>query len=146
MDIKINQITGTGQVYDSTKVPETNEEFKFMLMSKISEEDLQARLTSLMEEITMQGDRISKKKDIKDMRRYRSLIKDFMNEIVSRSHSFSRENFLDRKGRHRVYGIIRLVDETLDELAQELMKEQKDNLTILQKIGDIRGLILDIFT
>ena len=117
-----------------------------MLMSKISEEDLQARLTSLMEEITMQGDRISKKKDIKDMRRYRSLIKDFMNEIVSRSHSFSRENFLDRKGRHRVYGIIRLVDETLDELAQELMKEQKDNITILQKIGDIRGLILDIFT
>ena len=146
MDIKINQITGAGQVYDSTKVPETNEEFKFMLMSKISEEDLQARLTSLMEEITMQGDRISKKKDIKDMRRYRSLIKDFMNEIVSRSHSFSRENFLDRKGRHRVYGIIRLVDETLDELAQELMKEQKDNITILQKIGDIRGLILDIFT
>ncbi|MBR6308358.1 MAG: YaaR family protein [Lachnospiraceae bacterium] len=146
MDIKINQITGANQVYDSTKVPETSEEFKFMLMSKISEEDLQARLTTLMEEITMQGERISKKKDIKDMRKYRSLIKDFMNEIVSRSHSFSRENFLDRKGRHRVYGIIRLVDETLDELAQELMKEQKDNITILQKIGDIRGLILDIFT
>ena len=146
MDIKVNQITGAGQVYDAAKVPETSEEFKFMLMSKISEEDLQARLTTLMEEITMQGDRISKKKDIKDMRRYRSLIKDFMNEVVSRSHSFSRENFLDRKGRHRVYGIIRLVDETLDELAQELMKEQKDNITILQKIGDIRGLILDIFT
>lgn len=146
MDIKINQIAGAGQVYDPTKVPETSEEFKFMLMSKISEEDLQARLSTLMEEITMQGERISKKKDIKDMRKYRSLIKDFMNEIVSRSHSFSRENFLDRKGRHRVYGIIRLVDETLDELAQELMKEQKDNITILQKIGDIRGLILDIFT
>ena len=94
----------------------------------------------------MQGDRISKKKDIKDMRHYRTLIKEFMNEIVSRSHSFSRENFLDRKGRHRVYGIIRLVDQTLDELAQELCKEQKDNITILQKIGDIRGLILDIFT
>jgi uncharacterized protein YaaR (DUF327 family) len=99
-----------------------------------------------MEEITMQGERISKKKDIKDMRKYRSLIKEFMNEVVSRSHSFSRENFLDRKGRHRVYGIIRLVDETLDELAKELVKEEKDNLTILQKIGDIRGLILDIFT
>ena len=43
MDIKINQITGANQVYDSTKVPETSEEFKFMLMSKISEEDLQAQ-------------------------------------------------------------------------------------------------------
>lgn len=146
MDVKINQITDASPVYEAGKVAQTSDEFKFMLMSKISEENLQARLTSLMEEITMQGDRIAKKKDIKDMRKYRTLIKDFMNEIVSRSHSFSRENFLDRKGRHRVYGIIRLVDETLDELAQELMKEQKDNITILQKIGDIRGLILDIFT
>ncbi|MBP5453546.1 MAG: YaaR family protein [Lachnospiraceae bacterium] len=146
MDVKINQITQSGQIQNVTNVQKSSEEFKFMLMSKISEEDLQARLTSLMEEITMQGERISKKKDIKDMRKYRSLIKDFMNEIVSRSHAFSRENFLDRKGRHRVYGIIRLIDENLDELAQELMKEQKDNISILQKIGDIRGLILDIFT
>ena len=69
-----------------------------------------------------------------------------MNEIVSRSHQFSRENFLDRKGRHRVYGIIRLVDENLDELAQELLKEEKDNLSILDKIGTIEGLLLDIFT
>ena len=80
------------------------------------------------------------------MRRYRALIKDFMNEIVNRSHKFSRENFLDRRGRHRVYGIVRLVDEKLDELAQELMKEEKDEIAILAKVGEIRGLLLDIFT
>ena len=80
------------------------------------------------------------------MRRYRALIKDFMNEIVNRSHKFSRENFLDRRGRHRVYGIVRLVDEKLDELAQELMKEEKDKIAILAKVGEIRGLLLDIFT
>lgn len=146
MDVKINGLQQVQDIQQAQRVEETNSDFKFILTSKISEEDLQARLTSLMEEITMQGERISKHKDIKDMRRYRSLIKDFMNEIVSRSHSFSRENFLDRKGRHRVYGIIRLVDENLDALAQELLKEEKDNVTILQKIGDIRGLILDIFT
>ena len=41
---------------------------------------------------------------------------------------------------------IRLVDENLDQLAQELMKDEKDNLAILNKIGEIRGLLLDIFT
>jgi len=80
------------------------------------------------------------------MKKYRGLIKEFLNEIVNRSHEFSRENFLDRKGRHRVYGIIRLVDKNLDELAQELVKDEKDNLSILEKIGEIRGLLLDIFT
>ena len=53
---------------------------------------------------------------------------------------------MDRKGRHRVYGIIRLVDQNLDELAQELVKDEKDNISILAKIGEIRGLLLDIFT
>ena len=120
--------------------------FKFTLVSHVEEQELQASLTTLMEEITMQGDKLAKKRDVRDMKRYRGLIKEFMNEIVNRSHSFSRENFLDRKGRHRVYGIIRLVDENLDELAKELMKEEKDHLAILSKIGEIRGLLLDIFT
>lgn len=146
MDVKINGLSQVNQVPETQKVEEANGDFKFILTSKVGEEELQARLTALMDEITMQGERISKRKDIKDMRKYRALIKDFMNEIVSRSHSFSRENFLDRRGRHRVYGIIRLVDENLDALAGELLKEEKDNLTILQKIGDIRGLLLDIFT
>lgn len=117
-----------------------------MLASNIEEAGLADRLNLMMEEIVMQGDKITKRMDVKDMRRYRALIKDFMNEIVNRSHKFSRENFLDRRGRHRVYGIVRLVDEKLDELAQELMKEEKDEIAILAKVGEIRGLLLDIFT
>ncbi len=146
MDIKVNNLTPVQQVETPKEVTQADGTFKFMLASQIAETELQERLAAMMEEITMQGDKLAKHRDIKDMRKYRSLIKDFMNEIISRSHEFSRENFLDRRGRHRVYGIIRLVDETLDELAQELMKDEKDNIAILGKIGEIRGLLLDIFT
>ena len=146
MDMKVNALMTPAPVETPTQVSQSDGTFKFTLASHIQEADLQARLNSLMEEITMQGDKIAKKKDIRDMKKYRGLIKDFMNEIINRSHQFSRENFLDRRGRHRVYGIIRLVDQTLDELAQELVKDEKDNLAILAKIGEIRGLLLDIFT
>ncbi|MCI8354866.1 MAG: YaaR family protein [Lachnospiraceae bacterium] len=146
MDIKVNQVSQVVQPEAAAPVREADGNFKFTLVSHVEEQELQARLTTLMEEITMQGDKLAKKRDVRDMKRYRGLIKEFMNEIVNRSHSFSRENFLDRKGRHRVYGIIRLVDENLDELAKELMKEEKDHLAILSKIGEIRGLLLDIFT
>nr|MCR4991572.1 YaaR family protein [Lachnospiraceae bacterium] len=95
---------------------------------------------------TGQGEKIKKRRDITDMRKYRSLIKDFMNEIVNRSHKFSRENFLDRRGRHRVYGMIRLVDEKLDALAEELIKDEQDALMIMNSIDEIRGLLLDILT
>lgn len=146
MDIKVNQTMPVAQPEATAPVRETDGAFKFTLVSHIEEQELQAKLGALMEEITSQGERLAKKRDIRDMKRYRGLIKDFMNEIISRSHSFSRENFLDRKGRHRVYGIIRLVDENLDELAQELMKDEQDHLAILSKIGEIRGLLLDILT
>ncbi len=146
MDIKVNQTIPVSQPEQAAPVQESDGGFKFTLVSHIEEQELQARLSVLMEEITMQGDKLAKKRDIRDMKRYRGLVKEFMNEIISRSHSFSRENFLDRKGRHRVYGIIRLVDANLDELAQELMKEEQDHLAILSKIGEIRGLLLDILT
>lgn len=146
MDMKVNALMASTPVETQKAVNQGDGTFKFTLATHIQEADLQARLSTLMEEITMQGDKLAKKRDIRDMKKYRGLIKDFMNEIINRSHQFSRENFLDRRGRHRVYGIIRMVDQTLDELAQELVKDEQDNLAILAKIGEIRGLLLDIFT
>lgn len=146
MDIKVNQVQQAQPVQPAKDNQPTDGSFKFTLASHVEEAELQARLQGLMEEITMQGERLYKRRDVRDMKRYRGLIKEFMNEIVSRSHSFSRENFLDKRGRHRVYGIIRLIDENLDELAKELVKDEQDNLAILSKIGEIKGLLLDIFT
>ncbi len=146
MDIKVNATAPVAPTTEAKPVQPTDGTFKFMLASNIEESELQTRLNTLMEEITMQGNKLGKRRDIKDMRKYRGLIKDFMNEIVNRSHTFSRENFLDRRGRHRVYGIIKRVDENLDELARELIKEEEDHISILNLIGEIRGLLLDIFT
>ena len=100
----------------------------------------------MMEDINEQGEKIARHMDIKDMRRSRELVKGFLNEVVSRSHEFSRENFLDRRGRHRVYGIVKLVDKNLDDLAGELVKDEKDHIAIVSRIDDIRGLLLDVTT
>jgi uncharacterized protein len=144
MDIKVNQVPAINPVEQKAPVPESDGSFKFTLISNIEEQELQARMSLMMEEITMQGKKLSKHMDVRDMKKYRLLIKNFMNEIVNRSHKFSRENFLDRRGRHRVYGMIKLIDDNLDELAMELIKEEKDTIAILNKIDEIRGILLDL--
>lgn len=144
MAIKVKDITGAAPIEIKSTPKESDGSFKFMLVSNIEEKDLQNKLGSLMDEITAQGERIAKHMDVTDMKKYRSLVKEFMNEVVTHSHEFSRENFLDRRGRHRVYGIVRLVDKNLDDLARELVKDEKDNITILNKVGEIQGLLLDI--
>jgi hypothetical protein len=146
MEIKVNETAPVNQAAPVKQADNGDGSFKFTLSSAVEEAALQEKLNGLLEDITKQGKVIAQHMDIRDMKKYRGLVKDFMNEIVSHSHKFSRENFLDRKGRHRVYGIIRLIDENLDELAQELMRDEKDHIGILNRIGEIRGLLLDIFT
>jgi hypothetical protein len=145
-NMKISEILTTTQVEQVRANNPTDETFKFSLISNIMEKELQEKVAELMGEITEQGKKIGKKTDIRDMKKYRELIKTFLNEVVYRSHKFSRENYLDRRGRHRVYGIVRLIDENLDKLAEELIKEEKDNISILNRIDEIRGLLLDILT
>ena len=147
MDInKLNHVTEVTQVPDTNQNVQGDGSFKFTLASAITDADLQAKVDELLSDITAQGNRLAEHMDIRDMKKYRGLIKDFLNEVVYRSHRFSRENFLDRRGRHRVYGIIRLIDKNLDELASELVADEKDHISILDRIGEIKGLLLDILT
>lgn len=146
MNMKVNEFTQLNQVGETQKPVNGDGSFKFTLSSAISDAELQAKVESLMMDITQQGERIARHMDIRDLKRYRGMIKEFLNEVVYRSHKFSRENFLDRRGRHRVYGIIRKIDETLDALAEELVADEQDHIAILSRIGEIEGLLLDIFT
>lgn len=146
LDIKVNNVAQVTQVPDTETTVEGDGSFKFTLASAISDADLQQKIDVLLNDITAQGNRLAQHMDVWDMKHYRELIRNFLNEVVYRSHKFSRENFLDRKGRHRVYGLIRLLDSNLDELAQELVKDEQDHIAILSKIGEIQGLLLDILT
>lgn len=133
------------QELSNVKDKEVSGAFEFTL-NKVDEEGFQERLNKLIEDITIQGKKLADHMDVKDMRQYRAMVTEFMNEIVNKSHKFSRENFLDKRGRHRVYGIVKLVNKDLDELAQSLISKEKDHLSILGKIDEIRGLLLDIIT
>ena len=144
MDMKVSDITSVSSAAVTKKTEKTsNEEFSFTL-NKVSDDKLMDKLNSLIDDIAAQGKKLSEHMDIRDMKKYRSLITDFINEVVTNSHEFSRENFLDRRGRHRVYGIVKLVNKGLDELAQELLKKEKDHIAILDKTDEIQGLLMDI--
>ncbi len=144
-DISIDRLSNVNNTQLNANRAEVSDKgFKFTLLASIEKDELRQKLEGMIDEISELGDKIAKHTDVKDMRLYRNKIKTFMNEVVSSSHSFSRENFLDSRGRHRVYGIIRLVDENLDGLTRELLQEEKNHIKILDKVDEIRGLLLDM--
>lgn len=144
MDLKVSEILSTRlEEINTTNKVEKKDDFKFTL-NKIDDANLSERLTKLVDEITAQGKKLADNLDLSDFKKYRRLISDFMEEVSSNSHKYSRENFLDRRGRHRVYGIVRKVNENLDRLAEDLLKKEKNNIDILARTDEIRGLLLDI--
>lgn len=115
-------------------------------LKKVSSENYETRIASILEQISVQAEKMSKKVDIKELRAYKKLVSEFLDEAVYNSHKFTKENKLDRRGRHRVYALVKQINKNLEDLTQEVLKEEKDNLLILQKLDDIRGLMLDICT
>ncbi|MGE4282569.1 MAG: YaaR family protein [Clostridia bacterium] len=114
-------------------------------LKKIDGQNYEDELALLLGEIDKQGQKLSKNIDIKELIRYKKLISEFLYDAVNNSHKFHKESMLDRRGRHRVYAIISKVNENLERITEEVLKEEKDNIKMLQRMDDIRGLLLDIF-
>ncbi|MCL2855353.1 MAG: YaaR family protein [Defluviitaleaceae bacterium] len=145
MSIRVGEATqvATPQQLMAVKEKFDNGEFAFTL-KRIANDGLAQRLEGLITDITQWGKKIADHRDIGDLKKYRSLVQDFINEVVTNSHEFSRENFLDRRGRHRVYGIVRQVNMELDALAQDLLMNEGKHLDILARVDEIHGLLLDM--
>ena len=113
-------------------------------LTDLSKDMYAARLEDMKKEIDEQGKLLSDRVDVKELEKYRRLIREFLDEIVSNGYTFSREDAYASRGRHRYIATVKIVDEKLDALGKEVMKEQADKIEILNKIDDIRGLLLDL--
>jgi len=113
-------------------------------LTDLSNEMHQARLEEMKNQIDEQGKRLGDRVDVREFEKYRRLIRDFLDEVVSNGYTFSREDAYASRGRHRYIATVRVVDEKLEKLGKEVMKEQADKIEVLHKIDDIRGLLLDL--
>lgn len=113
-------------------------------LTTLSKEQHERHLSELVGEIDKQAQKLAQRADIKEFEKYRSLIRDFIDEIVSNGYSFSKDSAFGSRGRHRIFATVQKIDEKLEALAKDVLEEQSDNIEILHKIDDIRGLILDM--
>jgi len=138
-----------GQVQRPTVAVErregTSQPFSFKNeLNSLNSENCMQRLSEMNERIYEQGMIVARRADIMELKRYKEMVADFMNEPVRFAYEFKKESTLDARGRHRIYALIKKINKRLTELTEEMLREQKDNLTIMQAIDDINGMLLDM--
>lgn len=102
-------------------------------------------IEKLQSEIFEQGEVIKKKADIGELQKYRKMISELLNETVSNSFQCVKSDSYSARSGHKLFIVIRKVNDKLDQLTKEILADQTDNLRLLGMVDDIRGLLVDLF-
>lgn len=102
-------------------------------------------LDNLMRQIDDMGKLLSKQMTWKALQDYKERVRRFLEQIVKYGFSSKEKQGFDKRGRMRLYKIISQIDDLMAELAEKVVADEKDNLEILDKIGDIRGLLINLY-
>ncbi len=114
-------------------------------LTELSRENHQKYITFLIEDINIQGDKISKKADLAEIQKYRELISKLIKENVNNAFAFEKNNKFDARGRNKSFAIIKNINKKLDELTAQVIEQESENIKIADLVDDIRGLLVDLF-
>ncbi|MFC7061743.1 YaaR family protein [Halobacillus seohaensis] len=106
----------------------------------------EVQLNQLMKSISTQGERVARFRSFRDLAKYKRLIKDFLEEAVQFGLNVKQSHSFDMDGRSRKLTIIESVDERLAELTDAIMDQEKKSIDLLGIIGEIKGLLINLYT
>ena len=125
-------------------VQEPGAEFSMELFDQ--EEGLtEEQMEKLLRQIDNQGAKLSVTPTYDELKEYRTLIKNFVGEAVSRMYDMNTRSGWDRMGRQKVYTTVRKIDKKLEDMAEKIRLGQAKRLDILASHDAIRGMLLDLY-
>lgn len=116
------------------------------IMDKGREQKTYDKLTRLMEQIEDQGKILSDSRTVEDLRKYKKLVKEFMDDAVNHGLNLEERRGFNRRGRTKVYKIVREVDKKLIDLTNTVLDKEKKGLQVLDMVGEIKGLLINLYT
>lgn len=114
------------------------------VMQQHGEQSTKEELARKFREIQLQGDRLARSMTVRELRAYRTMVKRFLEDTVRRGVGIKESRGWDRRGRGKRYKLLDEVDAALLAMADELLETEQGKIELLQKIGEIRGMLINI--
>ncbi|HWI55378.1 MAG TPA: YaaR family protein [Desulfobacteria bacterium] len=115
-------------------------------LQKVQNDMIHQQLESLLGDIEKQGKVLGQSQNLRDLKKYKDLIQKFLDYAVNKMYSLKEQTGWDRRGRHKIYTMIETVNQELENLTEMLITGQQDKISILDKLDEIRGLLVDIYS
>lgn len=108
-------------------------------------EATQRSLDELLAELDRTAAELRDKRTLGILRKYRELVQSFLDTVLHETFAVEQRTGFDRKGRRRIYVLVQQVNQALEELTRLTLARHADPLALLEKLGEIRGLLVDLY-
>ena len=115
-------------------------------LSKLSHENIKKQLDEQLEIIERKGKRLKDTLSENNLKEYKRAVKEFLKIIQKKYIKAAQSYDWDKEGNMKTYTLIRKVNENLHNLQALFFKEQAEELGIIEKIDEIRGLLINIYS
>lgn len=102
-------------------------------------------LENFLAKLGVQGQKLTQSMSVADVLDYKHMVRSFLKSTFGLSRHMQEDTVWDYSGRPKVMARITKIDKALEELGEQVLKDQVKPLEILSKIDEIRGLIVDLF-
>ncbi|WP_312470754.1 YaaR family protein [Neobacillus sp.] len=116
------------------------------IMNSYSKELTQDHLHQLLQDIDKQGVQLSEKPTFNELRKYKNLVKQFMGEVTKNGMGLYQTESWDPYGGNKTLKTVQVLDKKLMELTDHVLNQQNAGLSILERIGEIKGLLINLYT
>ncbi|TCN17692.1 YaaR family protein [Mesobacillus foraminis] len=103
------------------------------------------QLQQLLEQIDAAGSRLARSRSFKDMAKFKTLVRQFVKEAVEFGMNLKQSHSWNQYGEGRSLKVVETIDDRLVELAEELRAKKEQPLDLLGKIGEIKGLLINLY-
>nr|WP_285846340.1 YaaR family protein [Bacillus safensis] len=104
------------------------------------------QLTVMLSDIEVFGKKLAKSRNLKDLAKFKGLVKRFVKETVDNGLNIETSRSFDIYGNTRTLALVKALDEKLIELTEDMMNQEKPSIDLLERIGEIKGLLINLYT
>ena len=115
-------------------------------MGKKRNETTYDRLTKKVAEIETQGKKLADTHSVENLRKYKKMVKDFMEDAIKNGLELTEHRGFNQRGSTKVYKLVKEVDKKLIDLTNEVLDKEKKGLGILDLVGEIKGMLINLYT
>ncbi|MDP7421139.1 MAG: YaaR family protein [bacterium] len=108
-------------------------------------EQHQVFFDNLLLEIEEAAESLEKRPTLGSLHRYKGLVRRFLDEILSKVYQVRMRPGRAREGHQKLHVVLEAIDERMAALAESIMNEQSESLSLVDKLDEIRGLLLDLY-